>query len=175
MEENIKDRNIVFSEKYVDEQLKSINAMLTERNFSLAKNIQALNSDINRPRQISRSNIRRAVTNPYANVDTLQQASMLLKATNGIYKRLLNYHSKMLMNDYIIYPLNADKIKTPEKMQKAYYEMATWIERFNVKDTTSWITERVLEQGELYLYKIEDSNGILLQEIPNNYCKLLLV
>ena len=76
------------------------------------------------------------------------------------------------MNDYIIYPLNADKIKTPEKMQKAYYEMATWIERFNVKDTTSWITERVLEQGELYLYKIEDSNGILLQEIPNNYCKV---
>ena len=59
---------------------------------------------------------------------------MLLKATNGIYKRLLNYHSRMLMNDYIIYPLNADKIKTPEKMQKAYYEMATWIERFNVKD-----------------------------------------
>ena len=172
MEENIKDRNIVFSEKYVDEQLKSINAMLTERNYSLSKNIQALNSDINRPRQISRSNIRRAVTNPYANVDTLQQASMLLKATNGIYKRLLNYHSKMLMNDYIIYPLNADKIKTPEKMQKAYYEMATWIERFNVKDTTSWITERVLEQGELYLYKIEDSNGILLQEIPNNYCKV---
>ena len=55
MEENIKDRNIVFSEKYVDEQLKSINAMLTERNYSLAKNIQALNSDINRPRQISRS------------------------------------------------------------------------------------------------------------------------
>ena len=37
------------------------------------------------------------------------------------------------------------------------------------------IKERTLETGELYIYKIEDSNGIILQEIPNTFCKITSV
>lgn len=107
---------------YVDKQLQSINEMLAKRNFSLLSGIPALSTEMYRPRQISREQIRRAVTQPYSNVETLQQASMLLKATNGIYKKVLNYQSTILTNDYVIYPVLVDKIKTPEKMDKAYQE-----------------------------------------------------
>ena len=80
----------------------------------------------------------------------------------------------MYTHDFMISPLELDKIKNPSKMQKAYAEAAQYIEKFNVKSNASWIKERVLEQGELFIYKIEDSTGIILQEIPNTFCKINL-
>src|SRR5699024_7399574 len=67
------------------------------------------------------------------------------------------------------------KIKTPNKIQKAYAEASQYIEKFNIKYNSSWIKERVLEQGELFVYKIEDSGGIILQEIPNTFCRITSV
>lgn len=158
--------------EYVDKQLQSINEMLSRRNFSLLSGVPTLSTEMYRPRQISRDQIRRAVTNPYSNVETLQQASMLLKATNGIYKKVLNYQSTILTNDYMIYPVLVDKLKTADKMDKAYQEVALYLDKFNIKHTACWIYERLFEQGELYLYKLEDANGIVMQEIPNTLCKI---
>lgn len=164
--------SLVQNPEYVDKQLESINDMLNRRNFSLLNGISTLSSEMYRPRQISRDQIRRAVLNPYSNVDILQQASMLLKATNGIYKKILNYQSTILTNDYMILPVDCSKIKSMDKMDSAYQEIATYLDKFNVKETACWIYERLFEQGELYIYKLEDSSGIVLQEIPNTYCKI---
>ena len=84
----------VYSEEYVDKQLRSINKMLEHRNYSLMNGIINISGDIYRSRRINRNNLRKALADPYSpnNVEILQQASMLLKATNGIYKRVLNYH-----------------------------------------------------------------------------------
>lgn len=158
--------------EYIDKQLQSISEMLGRRNYALMSGISALSTEMYRPRQISREQIRRAVTNPYSNVETLQQASMLLKATNGIYKKVLNYQSTILTNDYIIYPVLIDKFKTADKMDKAYQEVALLIDKFDLKHTACWIYERLFEQGEVYLYKLEDANGIVMQEIPNTLCKI---
>lgn len=158
--------------EYIDKQLQSINEMLGRRNYALMTGIPSLSTEMYRPRQISREQIRRAVLNPYANVETLQQASMLLKATNGIYKKVLNYQSTILTNDYIIYPVLIDKFKTADKMDKAYQEVALLLDKFDLKHTACWIYERLFEQGEVYLYKLEDANGIVMQEIPNTLCKI---
>lgn len=166
------DLPLVLSEKYVDNQLQSINDMLRKRNFSLLTGVSTLSSEMYRPRRISREQIRRAVTNPYGNVEILQQASMLLKATNGIYKKVLNYQSTILTNDYMIYPLSVDKINNPQKLKKSYQEVALYLEKLDVKQTACWIYERIFEQGELYIYKLEDSSGIAIQEIPNTLCKI---
>ena len=174
MSDKKKDIAFVYSEEYVDKQLRSINKMLEHRNYSLMNGIINISGDIYRSRRINRNNLRKALADPYSsnNVDTLQQASMLLKATNGIYKRVLNYNAYMYTNDYMIYPIEFDKIKNPTKIQKAYAEVAQYVEKYNLKYNASWIKDRVLEQGELYIYEIEDSNGIILQEIPNTFCKM---
>ena len=177
MSEEKKKVPFVYSEEYVDKQLRSINKMLEHRNYSLMNGIINISGDIYRPRRINRNNLRKALADPYStnNVELLQQASMLLKATNGIYKRVLNYHANMYTHDFMIYPVEFDKIKNPSKIQKAYSEAAQYVERFNLKYNASWIKERVLEQGELFTYKIEDSTGIILQEIPNTFCKITSV
>ena len=173
------EKKIPFShnEEYVDKQLRSINQMLEHRNYSLMNGIINASNEIYRSRRINRNSLRRALADPYNpnNVEILQQASMMLKATNGIYKRVLNYHASMYTHDFMLLPLEVDKIKTPSKIQKAYAEASQYIEKFNIKYNSSWIKERVLEQGELFVYKIEDSGGIILQEIPNTFCKITSV
>ena len=177
MSEEKKKVPFVYSEEYVDKQLRSINKMLEHRNYSLMNGIINISGDIYRSRRINRNNLRKALADPYStnNIELLQQASMLLKTTNGIYKRVLNYHANMYTHDFMIYPVEFDKIKNPGKIQKAYAEAAQYVERFNLKYNASWIKERVLEQGELFTYKIEDSTGIILQEIPNTFCKITSV
>ena len=171
-----KENNIPFtySKEYVDKQLRSINNMLQHRNYSLINGVINVSGDIYRSRRITRKNLRKALENPYAsnNVETLQQASMLLKATNGIYKRVLNYNSYMFTHDYTIYPVEVDRLKNASKIQKSYSEAAQFTEKYNLKYNAAWIKDRVLEQGELYIYEVEDSNGIVLQEIPNSFCKM---
>lgn len=176
MEEN-KNVPLVFSQDYVDKQLRSINSMLEHRNYALMSGVISVSGDIYRPRRINRTNLRRALSDPYkdTNIDILQQASMVLKATNGIYKRVLNYQSNMHTHDFMIYPMDVDRVKNASKMQKSYMEAAMHVERYNLKDNACWIKERVLEQGELFTYKIEDANGIILQEIPNTFCKITSV
>ena len=76
--------------------------------------------------------------------------------------------------DCMLYPMDVDskKATSGEKLMKSYQETAQYLERLNPKYNLGWMIDRLLQDGELYLYKIEDSNGILLQEIPNNYCKV---
>ena len=176
LEEN-KNTPFVYSKEYVDKQLNSINKMLEHRNYSLINGIISVSSDIYRSRRVSRNNLRKALIDPYNpnNVELLQQASRLLRSTNGIYERVLNYHAYMYTHDFMIYPIEFDKIKTPSKMQKAYAEAAQYAEKLNLKYNIPWMKERVLEQGELFTYEIEDSSGIILQEIPNTFCKITSV
>ena len=176
MEEK-KEIPFVYSKEYVDKQLNSINKMLEHRNYSLMNGIINVSGEIYRSRRINRNNLRKALADPYNsnNVETLQQASMLLKTTNGIYKRVLNLLAYMYTHDFMIYPIEVDKIKNPSKMQKAYAEAAQYAEKLRLKHNSPWMKERVLEQGELFTYEIEDSSGIILQEIPNTFCKITSV
>lgn len=162
-----------FSKDYIDKQLSSIRNMLDYRNYSLVSGLVNVSGDIYRPRRINRSVLRKALENPFfaSNIDVLQQASTMLKATNGIYKRVLNYQAYMHTNDYMIYPKDVNKFKSSEKMEKSFIEASRYIEKYNIKSNAGWIKERVLEQGELYIYKIEDNKGMILQEIPNRFCK----
>ena len=96
----------------------------------------------------------------------------MLKKTNGIYQEILDYQSNMLTNDHMLIPISVDRVKTKVKMAKALSDQSIFLSRYNVKYNTNWIISRVLEQGELYIYKLETSDGIVLQEIPASFCKI---
>lgn len=160
-------------EEDVSKQLKMINNMTYDGKYaSMSNNLSTLSDSLNRPRRINKSALRKALENPLNHVDTLQQASMLIKSNNGIYKRLLNYQSTMLTNDHMLIPKQANKFKTYEKALKSFLDSAANLEKYNLKHNSPWILERVLEQGELYTYKIDGTNSITLQEIPNTLCKV---
>lgn len=159
------------NEEYVNSQIDSINSMLSKSNYAMLTGL-SVNLQGTRPRRITRDQIRRALDNPFENVNLLQQTSTMLKSTNGIYQEVLDYQSNMLTNDYMLIPVNLGSIKTEKKMAKALEEQALFLSKYNIKYNSPWIYKRVLEQGELYAYKMDSDNGIILLEIPANFCKV---
>ena len=158
----------------IKKQLEFISGSAIDNLYSHMNNISKITSNSTRTRKTSRKTIRRALSNPYltSNVETLQQASKLFKVNSGVYGRFINYQSNILTNYHTIFPVNISKVKTKEKMEKAYLDTAMFLQKYSVFRTCPWIYSRTIEQGELYMYKIEDSNGIIHMEIPANLCKI---
>lgn len=159
------------NEEYVSKQVDFLNSTLDRTTYSI---ISGLNVNISneRYRRISRDTIRRALDSPYDSVNTLQQASVMLKATNGIYAEILDMQSNMLTDDHMLIPINTLNIKNPEKLRKSFNETSNFLSLYNVKSISPWIRSRVLEQGELYTYELSSKDGVILQEIPASFCKV---
>lgn len=139
--------------------------------YATIKGLQE-NLVMERPRRISRDQIRRALDNPYENIRILQQASIMLQSSNGIYQEVITYQSNMLTNDHLLVPVSVDKVKSNEDMIKSLNDQSVFLSKYNIKYNTNWIIRRVIEQGELFVYKVETSDGIVLQEMPADYCKI---
>ncbi|MDE3460867.1 hypothetical protein PV485_16660 [Clostridioides difficile] len=156
-------------------QINMLNAQIGK--YASVKESTTLATEMYKLRSISRDKLRKALSNPYqiSNTDILQDASMILKATSGTYRRVLNLISNMNTFDHILYPKDISRLKTKEKITKAYMNSASQLEKYNIKFTSAWITEKVLELGEVYLYKIEDNSGMVLQQIPAKFCMITMI
>lgn len=158
-------------ETYINEQIDAINSMINRSNYASLQGL-SVNLTGERSRKINKAQIRRALDSPLASVNILQRTSSMLKKTNGIYQEILDYQSNMLTNDHMLIPISVDKIKTKIEMAEILTEQSLFLSKYNVKYNTNWIIKRVLEQGELYIYKLETADGIVLQEIPASFCKI---
>ena len=164
-------------ETYVKNQIDAINSMVVGDSsiYTNLNGITFLNKDMQRPRSFTRDNVRKALSNPYENVSTLQQVSSILKSSNGIYAKILVYNSTMLTNNHMITPISNGNINTQEKMLKVYEDVSNFVNKYNIKKTACWIYERVLEQGELYTYKLEGKTQHIIQEFPAQLCKVTAI
>ena len=173
----MKEEFNISEETYVKNQIDAINGMVIgDTNvYTNLNGITFLNKDMQRPRTFTRDNIRRALANPYENISTLQQVSSILKSSNGIYAKMLIYNSTMLTNNHMITPTSSGSATTREKMLKTYEDVSNFVNKYNIKKTACWIYERVLEQGELYTYKLEGKNQHIIQEFPAQLCKVTAI
>ena len=164
----------ISEETYVKNQIEAINGMVVGDNniYANLNGITYLNKNMQRPRAYNRDSVRRALSNPYDNVTTLQQVSSILKSSNGIYAKILVYNSTMLTNNHMVVPISSGSITSKDKMLKAYEDVSNFVNKYNIKKTSCWIYERVLEQGELYAYKLEGKNQHIIQEFPAQLCKV---
>ena len=159
-------------ESYVKDQLDSIENMLMSRNYALMNGL-SVNLSGQRYRKINRDQIRRAVDNPLDDLETLQQASEMLSITNGIYQQVLDYQANMLTDDYMLIPMNVGKLKSSDKVMKLLEEQANFISKYNIKYNAKWMRHKILKNGELFIYKVEGSDGNIIQELPNVFCKIV--
>lgn len=166
------DKFDINQESYVKDQLDSIENMLMSRNYALMNGL-SVNLSGQRYRKINRDQIRRAVDNPLDDLETLQQASEMLSITNGIYQQVLDYQANMLTDDYMLIPVNVGKLKTSDKVMKVLEEQANFISKYNIKYNAKWMRHKILKNGELFIYKVEGSDGNIIQELPNVFCKIV--
>ena len=127
------------------------------------------------PSKVNKNTILSYLQNPYTNAEKLQEVSIYLKHNNGIYNRLLKYYSNMPTFDHILYPYEIDgkkKSSGADKLLKSYNETAQFLEKVNPKYNFRWMYQKLLECGELYIYKLEDTNGIVWKEMPSTLCRI---
>ena len=166
------DKFDINQESYVKDQLDSIENMLMSKNYALMNGLN-VNLSGQRYRKVNRDQIRRAVDNPLDELETLQQASEMLSITNGIYQQVLDYQANMLTDDYMLIPMNVGKLKSSDKVMKLLEEQANFISKYNIKYNAKWMRHKILKNGELFIYKVEGSDGNIIQELPNVFCKIV--
>ena len=62
-------------------------------------------------------------------------------------------------------------MKTGKKLIDGFYSCLKTLDDFEVKKTLGEIALKVLRDGAYYGYKVETSTGLILQELPVNYCR----
>lgn len=122
------------------------------------------------------STIQDALADPYNNVETLQHVSKALYYMNGVYTRLVEDFTNIPMYDLYLTPTTIlgfnGKSNTVEKLNKEYEAIAQQVELVNYKYNFKWFGRWLVLLGELYLYKVEDKNGMFYKMMPNDFCRV---
>ena len=122
------------------------------------------------PRLADKENILRAIDT--YDLKTMREISNFFYKTSGIYARIIRYMAFMYRYDWFLTPfVNDDKTTKAEKVLKGYYEGLNILDKFGVKKVLGEIALQVLLQGAYYGYKVKTADGIVLQDLPADYCR----
>lgn len=108
------------------------------------------------------------------NANAITGLSKSIKNVNGMYKRIIKYMSSMLTFDHLLYPVfdNPFEEQDAETVRLSFNQTAIFLEKLNPKFYLPVFTEKMLTNGSVYMYKLEDSKGVAYQEMPIDYCKV---
>ena len=134
-----------------------------------------LTKSLKRTRQVEREEVRTMMKSPFDNAVKLQGVSEHMKATNGHYYRMIKYLANLLTFDYVVYPkINGNKMGgSTAKIAKGYHNATFYLKLMNLKHNMRFFLERLITNGEVYLYKLEDKNSIIYKELPPALCKAM--
>ena len=121
------------------------------------------------PRLADKMNVLRAIDT--YDLKTMREISDFFYKTSGIYARIIRYMAFMYRYDWFVTPyVNDNKIKN-EKLLEGFYGALTTLDEFGVKKTLGEIALKILLHGAYYGYKVSTAEGVVLQELPVNYCR----
>ena len=122
------------------------------------------------PELADKDNVLRAINN--YDLKLMREISLYFYRTSGIYSRLVRYMAFMYRYDSFLTPyVNGDNVKT-EKVLDGFYKGLNILDNFKVKKTLGEIALQVVKQGCYYGYKVSTATGIVLQELPADYCRV---
>lgn len=122
------------------------------------------------PELADKDNVLRAINN--YDLKLMREISLYFYRTSGIYSRLVRYMAFMYRYDSFLTPyVNGDNVKT-EKVLDGFYKGLNILDDFKVKKTLGEIALQVVKQGCYYGYKVSTATGIVLQELPADYCRV---
>ena len=102
---------------------------------------------------------------------TMREISDFYFRASGIYARIIRYMAFMYRYDWFLTPLVNDKEMKKEKILKGYADCLRTLDNFGVKKTLGEIAQNIMLYGAYYGYKVETADGLVLQELPVNYCR----
>ena len=104
-------------------------------------------------------------------VNKLREISNYFYKTNGIYARLCNYIATMYRYDWYVVPEVYDESMKSEKIMKDFHKVLTFMDNTYVSKICGEMALGVVKNGAYYGYLVPTSTGVIIQELPINYCR----
>lgn len=169
--------DITISSKVVDvkEEENQEDGFSLQAQLDFAKNSVAYKTGVtNSSKKFKVTDVLKYLEDPLKNSTDLQNLSNYLMNTNGIYSRLINHFSNIPTFDYMLYPsiLKNKSGTNSKKLKDQYIDTATFLEKFNLSFNFRWMCKDLFKEGELYIFKVEDSQGIVIKKMPNECCRI---
>lgn len=106
----------------------------------------------------------------------IRMISEFFYRTNGIYQRLINYYATMYRWDWYIAPTVFDEDvydneKQLKKVTNEFFKSLNYLDNTHIKKVCADISLKILKYGVWYGYVIQGDDGIILQELPIEYCR----
>ena len=104
-------------------------------------------------------------------VATLRKISNYFYRTSGIYQRACNYFATMYRYDWYIVPENVKSGTKPEEILKDFTNILSYLDSSYIEKTCGDIALEVIRNGAYYGYITDSTNGLILQQLPADYCR----
>ena len=104
-------------------------------------------------------------------IETLREVSKYFYRTSGIYERTCNYFATMYRYDWYIVPEVYDEKVGESKLVGEFHRILNYLDNSYIKKLCGDIARQVIVQGAYYACIVESENGLVLQDLPVNYCR----
>lgn len=102
----------------------------------------------------------------------LREISNYFYKTSGIYQRVCNYAATMYRYDWYVVPeVYDEKSKTNEKILTDFHKVLNFLDNSYVAKVCGDMALGVVKNGAYYGYVVDSPKGVIIQELPINYCR----
>lgn len=104
-------------------------------------------------------------------ISKLREISNYFYKTSGIYARLCNYIATMYRYDWYVVPEVYKEGTKSDEIVKDWHKVLTYMDNSYVAKVCAEMALGVVKNGAYYGYLVPTSTGVLVQELPINYCR----
>lgn len=102
----------------------------------------------------------------------LREISNYFYKTSGIYQRVCNYAATMYRYDWYVVPeVYNEAEKTNEKILTDLTKVLHYLDNSYIAKVCGDIALGVVKNGAYYGYLVNNPKGVIIQELPINYCR----
>ena len=121
------------------------------------------------PTLADKEQVLRAISN--GDKQKIRAISNYFYKISGIYKRLCRYMAYMYRYDWLITPyFNNEKVQK-DKLKNDFFKVLLYLDKFQAKKFFGNVALKVIKNGCYYGYIIAKESGIVIQELPLQYCR----
>ena len=132
-------------------------------------NLGSYNSALPKYNGISKGMILQALANN--DYRELRRISNLFYNVSGMYQRVCDYFAYLYRYDWYVVPEVYDEATKEEKILKDFSKVLNYLDNSYLKKMCGDIALEVIKNGCYYGYMIDSPDGLVLQQLPVDYCR----
>lgn len=132
-------------------------------------NLGSLKNDLKGRRYVSKNVILKALADN--DIKEMRNISNFYYNVSGIYQKICNYFAFLYRYDWYVVPEIKDDTAKEEKVLKDFNNILRYLDNSYIQKLCGEIALSVIKNGAYYGYIVPCSTGLLLQELPVEYCR----